>query len=359
MTGNKQRFNPLLEDDLKSIWETLADIKDEIKGKTFFITGGTGFFGKWFLETFAYANHKLDLNCKVIVLSRNPEKYLNEFVYIKNNSIFKFIKGDVRDFVFPRESIDYIIHAATEASAKLNNEDPLLMMDTIIEGTKRTLELAKEKKVKSFLFISSGAVYGKQPPEITHVPEDYLGAPNCQDPNSAYGEGKRVGELLCAIYFKQFGVPVKIARCFAFVGPYLPLDTHFAIGNFINDGIKGVSIIIKGDGTPYRSYLYAADLVIWLLTILLKGNNNLPYNVGSDYSIPIKTVANIVAKEFDPPRVVEILHKDIVTNTSVSRYVPSIKIAANELDLKSNIKIEDAVKRTINFYLKQTNKTEV
>ncbi len=341
-------YNELLEEDLEYILKHTNDIWNNFLDKTIFITGGTGFFGKWFLETFAYANYELDLNCKIIVLSRNPEKFLDEFGYIKNNPIFKFIKGDVRDFVFPTEPIDYIIHAATEASAKINNENPLLMLDTIIEGTKRTLELAKEKKTKSFLFISSGAVYGKQPSEITHISEDYIGAPNCIDSNSAYGEGKRVGELLSAIYFKQFGVPVKIARCFAFVGTYLPLDTHFAIGNFILNALKGEDIIIKGDGTPYRSYLYAADLMIWLLTILLKGNNNVAYNVGSDENYTIKEIAKKI-KDSDDSVKIKILKKHDV-NKPIERYVPCVSRIKHELKLDSNTDLKSSINKTIKYY---------
>ncbi len=343
-------YNELLEEDLEHILNYTKDIWDNFRNKTIFITGGTGFFGKWFLETFAYANDKLDLNCKIIVLSRNPEKFLDEFVYVKNNPIFKFIKGDVRDFVFPDESVDFVIHAATEASAKLNTVDPLLMMDTIIEGTKRTLELAKEKNVKSFLFISSGAVYGKQPSEITHIPEDYVGAPNSQEPSSAYGEGKRMGELLSSIYSKHFEVPVKIARCFAFIGPYLPLDAHFAVGNFISNALNGEDIIIKGDGTPYRSYLYSADLMIWLFTILLKGKNNMPYNVGSDVDINIKELAENIANCFDNQIKVEIkMRKNL--SKDVERYVPSTLLIKNEFQLGVKIELINSIEKTRAFYL--------
>ena len=346
---NSKYYNPLLEEDLEHILKHTVELWTNFKNKTIFITGGTGFFGKWFLETFAYANYKLDLNFKIIVLSRNPGKFLDEFVYIKSNPIFKFIKGDVRNFDFPNEQIDYIIHAATEASVKLNNEDPLLMFDTIVEGTRRTLELAKEKKVKSFLFISSGAVYGKQPSEITHISEDYNGAPNCLEPSSAYGEGKRVGELLSAIYFNQYSVPVKIARCFAFVGPYLPLDTHFAIGNFILNVLHEKDIIIKGVGTAYRSYLYSADLMIWLFTILLKGKNNMPYNVGSDVDINIKELAENIANCFDNKIKIQIkLRPNSPKN--FERYVPSVSLIKHEFQLNSNIDLINSIKKTIQFY---------
>jgi len=349
MIGNKLKYyNELLEEDLVFISEQTKDILEVFKDKTIFITGGTGFFGKWFLETFAYVNLKLNINCNIIILSRNPERFLKEYPYFGNNKQFKFIKGDVRSFEYPEENIDFIIHAATEASEKLNNENPLLMFDTIVEGTRRVLNLAKEKKVKSILFVSSGAVYGKQPSEITHITEDYMGAPYCGDSGSAYGEGKRVGDLLSTIYFKHYGTPVKIARCFAFIGPYLPLDAHFAIGNFILNAIHGEDIIIKGDGTPYRSYLYAADLMIWLLTILIKGKNNVPYNVGSDEDYNIKEIAEKVLLNNSLAKIKILKTHDI--NEPIERYVPSVSLIKYELKLNTNTDLKSSINKTIKYY---------
>jgi len=227
------------------------------------------------------------------------------------------------------------------------------MFDTIIEGTRYVLDLAKEKKVKSFLFTSSGAVYGKQPSEMTHISEDYMGAPNCQDPSSAYGEGKRVGELLSAIYFKQFGVPVKIARCFAFVGPYLPLDAHFAIGNFILNALKGENILIKGDGTPHRSYLYAADLIIWLFNLLLKGENNLAYNIGSHEDYSIKDIAIKVKQSRTPGKItpgkIIVLKEHDITKPS-ERYVPNINLIKHKVGVNIYFNIQDSISKSIKFY---------
>ncbi len=147
-----------------------------------------------------------------------------------------------------------MIHAATETVARKTKEAPLEMFSTLAAGTEHVLEFAATHGTRKFLLTSSGAVYGKQPAELTHVPESFAGAPDPLDTLSVYGEGKRISELLCAIYQKRTGIECKIARCWAFCGPHLPLDAHFAIGNFIGDVLAGRHIQIAGDGTPRRSY---------------------------------------------------------------------------------------------------------
>jgi nucleoside-diphosphate-sugar epimerase len=335
--------------DKKYILDNLGVNLTKLKNANICITGATGFFGKWLLESFLYLNSELGLRMHIFALSRNPEKFLESFPFYKNEKCITWLKGDIKSFEFPRENFDYIIHAATDSDAKLNSENPLIMLDTINEGTRRILELAKDQSnLKALLFTSSGAVYGKQPENVFRIDERDTFYLDLNNPGSAYAEGKRLAELYCSIYAKHYFVPVVIARCFAFVGPYLPLDKHYAIGNFINDGLNGRDITISGDGTPQRSYMYAADLVIWLVMLLLRGNIGEAYNVGSDYPISISELAFKIAELF-PGVSVKILNQTRVTDRN-QNYIPDVSKFKTKFEFNQNIELDLAIKKTIAYY---------
>jgi len=341
-------MNPLAS-DLDHILAHTHGLWEELRSQRIFITGGTGFFGCWLLESFVAANDTLGLNAEAMVLTRDLESFRRKAPRLAHHPAVRFHVGDIRTFEFPGGTFSHVIHAATEASARLNDENPLRMFDSIVEGTRRTLDFAVQAGAKKFLLTSSGAVYGRQPPEMTHIPETYTGAPDLLDPRSSYGEGKRAAEMLCCLYAKQHGLEPKIVRCFAFVGPYLPLDIHFAIGNFIRDARRGGPIQINGDGTPYRSYLYSADLAIWLWTILIRGTVCRPYNVGSDQVLTIAEIARTVAKVLDP-KVEIIIARKLEPGKPAERYVPSIDRARAELGLEPWIVVADGVRRAADWY---------
>jgi len=341
--------NEILEEDLKHIITHTSAVWSRAKRKNIFLTGGTGFFGKWLMESFIRANRQFELDAELHVLSRNPNTFLQKYPDFADEENVVFHQGDVRNFDYPDFEIDYIIHAATDTDDQLIKEDPILILDTILEGTRRVLEFARVRGAGRLLFISSGAVYGKQPPGLTHVSEAYSGGPDLADPGSSYGEAKRLAELLCRIYSNQHPVETTIARCFTFVGPYLNLDIRFAIGNFIRDGLDGKRIQVHGDGTPYRSYLYMADLAIWLWTILFRGTSGKAYNVGSDEEINIAELAKKVRDFFPDSPEVSISKKPASQNPS-SYYVPDISQANRELDLKCWIDLDESIRRTIHFF---------
>jgi dTDP-glucose 4,6-dehydratase len=340
-------MNPLAQ-DLEHVLANTQGLWDELRGQRIFITGGTGFFGCWLLESFLWANDKLALGASATVLTRNPEAFQRKAPHLAGHSSVRLHSGDVRSYQFPDGQFSHVIHAATESSTKLNEQDPLSMLDTIVQGTRQTLDFAVACGARKFLFTSSGAVYGEQPSELSHIPETYVGSPDTMDPRSAYGEGKRAAELLCAIYHREHGIETKIARCFAFVGPYLTLDAHFAAGNFIRDAMRGGPIRVEGDGRPYRSYLYAADLAIWLWTILMRGAPCRPYNVGSDEALTVAQVAMCVSESAGGVAV-EIAER-AEKGTPRRRYVPATGRVREELRLRQHVPLDAAVARTLAWH---------
>ncbi|NDB69819.1 MAG: NAD-dependent epimerase/dehydratase family protein [Methylocystaceae bacterium] len=284
-----------IEKDFESVVEGVGSDWLGLKDGHLFITGGTGFIGRWLLETLKLADLRYTLNLRASVLTRNPENFAKKAPDLFNAPIFTLIAGDVQNFNFPEGDFTHLIHAATDASAELNARDPRLMFDTVLNGTRRALDFAVEKKISRILNLSSGAVYGPQPFNMEYVKEDWFGAPDCRRAVNAYGEGKRAAEMLCAIYEKQFGLSVTTARIFALLGPYLSIDTHFAAGNFIRDAIAGKKIIVQSSGSAVRSYLYVADLTEQLWRLLLRGEAGHAYNLGSSEGISIKDLAEKVA----------------------------------------------------------------
>ena len=280
-----------LEQDLEFILSTTEEVFLSLKSARIFITGGTGFIGSWLLESLRHADMRLSLGIKLTVLTRDVAAFKLKAPHLAEYEAFNFVEGEVASFTSPEGSFTHVIHAATDASADLNANNPVGMFDTVVDGTKRVLDFAVEKEPARILYLSSGAVYGQQPWEMERVSEEWIGAPSCVDPKAAYAEGKRAAEMMCALYGKQFGLQISIARIFALLGPYLSLGIHFAAGNFIRDAMQGKPVIVQGNGLPCRSYLYAADLTTWLWHLLQRGAPNKPYNVGSDESVSIKLLA--------------------------------------------------------------------
>jgi nucleoside-diphosphate-sugar epimerase len=336
------------QEDLDHILDHTRPLWQEMRGQRLFLTGGTGFFGCWLVESFCSINRVLDLRAKVTILTRNPEAFAQKCPHLVSDPAVTLHKGDVRSFPFPGGEYSFVIHAATESWARQAETAPpstgVERLSAAINGTERALEFAATHGAHKFLLTSSGAVYGKQPGHLTHVPETYTGGPDPLDPASIYAEGKRVSELLCSECQERTGLECKIARCFTFCGPHLPIDRHFAIGNFIGDVLAGRPIQIQGDGTPRRSYLYAADLVIWLWTILFHAPSLVPLNVGSARDLSILELAQVVAATLSPETQILVARK-ADPGAAPARYVPSVDRAEKLLGLRERITLEDAIRR--------------
>lgn len=345
---------PIFRSDLEHILTHTRELWNEMRGERIFLTGGTGFFGCWLVESFCHTNRELGLRASMSILSRDPAHFAERCPHLAADAAVTVLRGDVRDFTFPTGEFRYILHAATEASAKQAAEEPLEMLSTILAGTERTLAFAGRCGARRFLLTSSGAVYGKQPADLTHVPETYAGAPDPVDAGSVYAEGKRASELMCALHQKTVrargqAFDAVIARCWAFTGEHLPLDAHFAIGNFIGDALAGRPIAIGGDGTPRRSYLYGADLAIWLWAMLFRAPSLVPINVGSGHDVSILELAERVREILDP-RIAITVGRRAVEGTPTARYVPSVERAAELLGLRETVGLDEAIRRTAAWY---------
>lgn len=315
-------------DDLVRIITLAKSPLEQLKNARIFITGGTGFIGTWLVESLLFANDQLQLNLHLTVLTRSERKH----------HAIDFYAGDVRDFIFPAKQFTHIIHAGTPSSALTHQGHPEQVYDIIVSGMKRILEFSTHCGAEELLFLSSGAVYGKHA-----APIDETASLN-PNKDSDYAQGKYIAEKMCA----DFGgnAAIKIARCFAFVGPHLPLDQHYAIGNFIRDALEGKKITVKNPAPVYRSYQYAADMVIWLLYILVNGVANRPYNVGSPDAISIIDLAKKIAGLTHT----EIMLPDNVDDSKpVDYYVPCVDRALSELGLRQSYTLDEGILKTIRW----------
>jgi dTDP-glucose 4,6-dehydratase/UDP-glucose 4-epimerase len=305
---------------------TRSSVEPEIfRGKTIFVTGGTGFFGIWTLSALASIKKRLDGDMRIVALSRNPHKFLAKHPQFDGALGVEFITGDIKNFLLGDLRPDHLIHmATTNAEETFSGEDQLKKLETLYLGTKNVLEQCSPT-LEKVLFTSSGVAYGNNNGGV--FLESASTAPDTRDSGSALAIGKMTAEYLVAYYAEKFGYRYSVARCFAFAGQYLPMNLHYAFGNFIMDVLEGRDIVVRGDGLDQRSYLYVGDAVAWLLKLLAEPANDI-FNVGSEALISIGDLARKVASRSSQAAGVAILSERQDTgNFRRTSYVPStIKI---------------------------------
>jgi nucleoside-diphosphate-sugar epimerase len=330
----------MLNKDLDYIFDNISQEISHLNEKKILIIGGTGFFGKNLLSTFKYLIDSNKIKCNIDIISRSNPSFIDKNNDLFNFEYFSFIEHDIINKIEIANEYDFIIHAATTASQDLINNNPSLMFKTIIDGTINVLDFCATGKA-TLLYISSGAIFGTE----YDLNKDYT-VFNKIDPmkgNFSYHLGKLSAENLCFYYSNKFNFTIKIARCFAFIGPHLPLDTHFAVGNFIKSIIKKEKIVINTRGQSIRSFLYTSDLIIWLIKILIIGNNLKPYNVGSPDGISIKNLALKCAQNNN----IDVEFKNI--NENPTFYVPNVDETLSDLKIDRFIDIDTAIEKTINW----------
>jgi dTDP-glucose 4,6-dehydratase len=327
---------PILPEDREHIVRHSAPAWRDLAGSRFFITGGTGFYGKWMLEAIAAANDELGAGVRATVLSRDPARFAAEVPHLAARPELEWLSGEPARFAPPSGAFDCLIDFATPSAVEVGAGGTAII-DGCLRGTENLLAFAQASGMRRIFYASSGAVYGRQPAELERIPEDFVDDPASVSP---YGRLKQRTEarLLAS------GIDCVISRGFAFIGPYLPLTDKFAAGSFIRDALAGGPIRIHGDGSPVRSYLYAADLAVWMSVMLAHGKPGLAYNLGSDHGVTLARLATAIAAAASPP-------SEVVLGGSAGvgalRYLPDTSRARHELGLAAIIDFDAAVSRSV------------
>jgi len=334
-------------EDIEVISNELKEFYGELEGKTILIAGGKGFLGTYFTNVLTQINKKLSKPIKIIVLDSlitSKDKKEN------NDENTKFLEQDISKKFEINDSIDYIIHAASIASPPTYRKFPIKTVDVNYQGTKNLLEIAKEKKIKSMLLLSSSEIYGD--PEIFPTPESYVGKVSCTGPRACYDESKRLAETISILYFQQYNIPIKIARPFNVYGPYLNLDDGRIIPDFMNNAINKSEIIIHSDGSPTRSFCYVSDAISGFFKLLFSKHDGIICNVGNDEEVSVKDVADTIKNILAKPISIKIIKSDDpnYTKDNPQRRCPDLSLIKKSVKYIPQIDLEEGLERVYKWY---------
>ncbi|MBI4395397.1 MAG: NAD-dependent epimerase/dehydratase family protein [Candidatus Omnitrophica bacterium] len=341
----------IISEDIEKLARALFDYKEFFAGKTFLITGAGGFLGKYMVLLLRHLNeHVLEQKASAILLDNFITGYEQQMIE-DENLIFR--KHNVIQPFFTAQSIDYIIHAAGIASPVYYTKFPIETMDVGTIGTRNMLELAREKKVKSFLFMSSSEVYGDPDGRYVPTPETYNGNVSISGPRACYDESKRFGETLCIAFWKVFNVPAKIVRPFNVYGPGIRPDDYRVLPNFIEHALRKEPLPIHGHGKNTRSFCYINDEIEAVFKLLFSETNGEAYNVGnSEPEISVNDLARLVAASM--PYQVDIIHIDpphaVYASSDPKRRCPDINKLQATIDFKPRYPLEEGLDRTIQWF---------
>jgi len=344
-------LNNIIKEDISSIINCF-DYWERFKNKTILITGANGFLPAYLVESFLSLDKTY--NTKIIAIVRNKQKANNRFKNYMTDTNLEIIEHDVCNEFNYNHKIDFIIHAASQASPKYYKIDPVGTLNANVLGTINMLKLAQTKSVESFLYFSSGEVYGEVKDEFMPIKEDTFGYLNPALVRSCYGESKRMGETICVSYFAQYGIKAKIVRPFHTYGPGMALDDGRVYADFVANIIKDQNIILNSDGKAKRAFCYLTDATIGFLTVLVNGENGEAYNVGNpqeEYSI--LELANILVNLYPEKKIEVILNKTINADylkSTITRNSPNID-KLKKLNWNPTVTIEKGFKRTVSSFL--------
>lgn len=311
---------PIFGQDVAHILEHTKSVWPALRGAHLFITGATGFYGKWLMESLIAANDALGTKITATMLSRNPAAFAASTPHLALRPEFTWLPSDTRDFPFPHIAADFVLDFATPSASQVDAGGTAII-DACLVGTARIIDFANACSARRVLYASSGAVYGGTP-------------------STGYAELKQRSEAM----YQASGLDCVITRGFSFIGPYLPLTDKFAAGSFLRDALAGGPIRVHGDGTPVRSYLYAADLAIWLLKLLAFGEARQAYDIGAATRVSVAELATLIALQTGTTH---IAGNHIGSNRAPDIYLPTLTARHSALGLGELIALTDAICRTL------------
>ena len=327
---------------------------ERLYGRTVLVTGANGFLPAYLVETLLHLNATRKAGIRVVGLVRNLDKAQRRFAAYPDRDELTFVVQDVCDaYVGPQGPLDFVVHAASQASPLHLGSDPVGTFEANVFGTRRMLELARDRRAASLLFFSSGEVYGAIDPAMIPTREDQYGLLDPLKVRCSYGEAKRAGESLCICWHQQFGVPVKIVRPFHTYGPGMALDDGRVFADLVADVVARRNPVLHSDGRATRAFCYLADATVAFFRVLLEGENGQAYNVGSPVECSIRNLAETLCGMY-PERGLAVSYKQreadsSYVNSTISRSCPDIaKIRA--LGWEPEVGVAEGFGRTIRHF---------
>ena len=345
----------VLIDDFKRVAESDLPF-EEFRNRSFLITGATGLIGSLLVRALLYCNRVHDLKLKIYAVVRNVEKARG--IFGADTAELEYVVADLAgDEVEGSFDCDYVIHAAAVTTSKLMVSDPVGTIRTAIDGTEKLLELAVEKKAKSFVYISSMEVYG-QPKTEGKTAEKDLGYIDIGTVRSCYPEGKRMCECLCNAYASQYGLNVKSARLAQTFGAGILPTENRVFAQFAKSAMNGEDIVLHTTGESEGNYVYTADAVRAILLLLVKGASGEAYNIANEEShTTIRNMAELVAEKIAGNVIRVVL--DIPEDGSSLGYAPPVKMwldasKMRALGWKPEVSLTDSYRRMIAYMKEQS-----
>lgn len=344
--------NPILKADFESIANaTLPWVK--LEGKTVLITGANGLLPSYITKSLLHRNtiHAAK-SIKVVGLVRNISKAKKVFAHYLDDANFSLIDNSILQPLVIGGVVDFIIHAASQASPKYYSIDPVGTAEPNVIGTYHLLNLAREKKSEKLLFFSTSEVYGTTE-GIDTIAEDDLGKVNPTAVRSCYAESKRMGENLCVSFAHQFNINTSIVRPFHTYGPGLSFDDGRVFADFVANIVRNEDISMNSDGSAIRSFCYIKDATLGFLTVLLKGEKGEAYNIANpNGELSIRALAETLTDLFPEKglkaRFVENKDKNYIAST-FKKLTPSIE-KVKKLGWQPDTSVEEGFRKTILSY---------